>query len=506
MKKSILKVGAIAMAGTMALGLVACGGKKDPNPNNPNNPNVNLSLYEMADVLARGVDAHYVTRNDEEVAFGFYYNALEGGLDGYANNYEGAALIGMANRMYDVSEGENKEYYKKLLDDYISALDYYDGAGWITSTHGKRYWEHLYGVTRAREPYKAAVEGRSMVYDDLMWIARYFIEGYRYSGYTETSYLEKAEHLIKCCLDGWDSTQDGAGGITWGPAYSTKHACSNGPILSVLGGLAEVYKGKDDALVTEDDTVYVAQTFGQGNVEWENWVGKTKYEYYSYWLETIYDWCWTNLRAGDYTYIDLRGDSSSVVSDEKAPGNEYLKFAGNLDSGSATKYTYNTGSVLSGAAWLYRLTGKEQYLTQGRQMAEGAFHRFVKTVKAQDGTEHQMYECTASLLFNSVLLQGYAELADAIKVVAADKDETVKEELNNIIKNELNTYVGVFKSSITYGFQNHLLNRTLPQNYIQGWLYGNETMDTKKESKDASATPEMLAIIVQYEKAHGEIK
>ena len=498
MKKSFIKVGALIMAGTLACGVTACQ-VDNPDDNKPDDSGMStatMTTYEIADYLARGTDAHYATYDSEgNVAVAGYYNALEGGTDAYANCYEYGALIGMANRMYDVSEGENKAYYKKLLDGYIAGLDYYDGTGYITSTHGKQQWAHIYGVPRSDYKFQNSVEGDKMVYDDLMWLARYFVEAYSYNT-SETSYLEKAEYLTKCCLDGWDSTKNGAGGITWGPAYVTKHACSNGPILSVLGGLAEIYKDSE-ARVTEDDTVFVEQTFGHNDLEWKNWVGEKKYDYYLYWLQTIYDWCWANLRSSDYCFIDLRGDSRTIIKDNNALGGEYWKFGGRLDSGSAAKYTYNTGSVLSGAAWLYRLTADEQYLQQGRLMAEGAYHRFVKTVTV-DGEEHKMYECTSSLLFNSVLLQGYAELADAVKKVAPANKDT-------IINDEISTYVRVFKTSINYAFDNHLLNRSLPQNYIQGWLYGNNTMDTHKDVKDAAATPEMLAIIVQYEKNHGKI-
>lgn len=429
MKKAILKLGAIVMAGTMALGLAACRDPEEPddNPNKGGETGVKTT-YEIADYLARGADAHYATYDEQgNVAVAGYYNALEGGTEGYANCYEYGALIGMANRMYDVSEGDNKAYYKELLEGYIAGLDYYDGSGSITSTHGKRQWDHLYGVPRQDSKFTNSIEGISMVYDDLMWIARYFVEAYQYNP-SQTTYLEKAEYLTKACLDGWDSTKNGAGGITWGPGYTTKHACSNGPLLSVLGGLAEIYKDSD-AKVTAEDTVFVEQTFGLNDVSWKNWVGEKKYDYYLSWLQTIYDWEWTSLRAGDYTFIDLRGDNRTIVKDEAAIGGEYWKFGGSLDGGSAAKYTYNTGAMISGAAWLYRLTEDAQYLQQGRLMAEGAYHRFVKTVTA-DGQEHKMYECTSSLLFNSVLLQGYAELADAVKIVAPEnKDTIIKDEL-----------------------------------------------------------------------------
>ena len=38
------------------------------------------------------------------------------------------------------------------------------------------------------------------------------------------------------------------GGITWGPGYVTKHSCSNGPIVSPLVWLYELYKDKSDVI------------------------------------------------------------------------------------------------------------------------------------------------------------------------------------------------------------------------------------------------------------------
>lgn len=484
----------------MMSGLVACKGGKEPEtPNNPNQPNVTeMSVYERADYLARAVDAHYATYDGNEIYVAGYYNALEGGTDAYANCYEYSSLITMANKIYAVSTDEaQKNYYKGLLDGYVAGLDNFEGSGTYNSTHGRYTWEHLYGVHRQNIPNTGDVSV-DMVYDDLMWIIRDFVEIYRTTG--DTSYIAKAEHLTAACLDGWDSTKDGIGGIVWGPTYKSKHTCSNGPLISALCGLAEYYKDSDER-ITAEETVYGEKPASMTQVDWENMVGMKKYDYYLYWAKQVYNFTWTYLRESDYTYADNLRHDQFTAEDANAPGGSYFYFGPYDGANEGSRYTYNTGSVISGAAGLYRLTGDGNYLLQGRLMAEGAYHYFAKTVTV-GGKEMQMYDCRASLLFNEVLMQGYLDLANAVK-------ETETESGSEIIQ-EITSYVNVFKTSINYAFDNYLLNRTLPQNYLQGWLYagngGAETFDTHKDVKDATATPAILAMIVLYENNHGEIK
>ena len=75
---------------------------------------------------------------------------------------------------------------------------------------------------------------------------------------------------------------------------------------------------------------------------------------------------------------------------------------------------------------------------------------------------------------------------------------------------EAESYIGVFKSSLDYAFDNYLLNRTLPHNYLQGWLYGDDTIkntfDSHKDVKDATASPVLYGLIAGYEATYGEIK
>lgn len=501
MKKSVISIVSAITAGVMAFGMTACnknseeGGGTQGGTTPPDT--ATMTFYDRADYLARAVDDHYAAYETDGVAVAGYYNALEGGTDALANCYEYSSLIEMATRMYAVSSDETqKTYYKNLIDGYVDGLGFFEGSGSIISTHGTREWSGLYGVHRLDYRNMGDVS-TDMVYDDLMWLIRDFVEIYTVTG--DESYVAKAEHLAAACLDGWDSTKDGIGGIVWGPTYNSKHTCSNGPFISALCGLADIYKDSDD-VITADETVYVEQNFGQEYVEWQNMVGMKKYDYYLYWAKEIYDFAYSYLRESDYTFADNLRHTQRTNNDADAPGGKYFYFDPYDGSSEGSKYTYNVGSMISGAAWLYRLTGDAEYLKEGRMMAEGANHYFAKTVTV-NGEDMQMYDCRTTLLFNSVLLQGYLDLADTVKVTSPEGAAD--------IQNELAGYVAVFKTSINYAFDHYLLNRTLPHNYLQGWLYagsgGADTFDTHKDVKDAAATPLMMAMVVQYEINHGTL-
>src|SRR5690606_27358538 len=77
------------------------------------------------------------------------------------------------------------------------------------------------------------------------------------------------EYLTEYVLDGWDCTRDAngeeRGGIPWGPGYVSKHSCSNGPMVSPLVWLHEIYKDKSDEITyryvdSEDKQTRLSET------------------------------------------------------------------------------------------------------------------------------------------------------------------------------------------------------------------------------------------------------
>lgn len=502
MKTKFVKWIGVILSMLMMFSVAACGdddGGKTPGPgNNGGTESTNpVTAAERADYLARGVDAHYATYDENgDVLVAAYYNALEGGTEGAANCYEYSAVIDMANYLLELStDAADKAYYTKLTNAYIDGLKYFRGSGEQVSTHGTRVWNKLYAVPR-NNAVDVGDAATKLVYDDLMWIIRDLLHAYRNTG--ERKYVTEAEYLTMNCLDGWDSTKGGIGGITWGPTYASKHSCSNGPIISALAQLAEIYKDSND-VIAEDETVFTAQAFNTDRVAWQNMVGMKKYDYYLYWTKQVYEFTYNYLRNDDNTFADALRHNVLEQTDAAAPGGKYKYFEAYNNNIDRMKYTYNTGAMVSGAAWLYKLTGDEEYLTQARKLAEGAYRYFAKTVTV-DGKQMQMYDCRTTLYFNTVLLRGFMDLADASKAKNAAE--------NTAVQAEVKQYVGVFKSSLDYAFEHYMMGRSLPHNFLQGWLYASgtsQTFDTHKDVKDGASAPILYAMVAVYENAHGAI-
>lgn len=93
----------------------------------------------------------------------------------------------------------------------------------------------------------------------------------------------------------------------------------------------------------------------------------------------LYNWVNARLQSPDGLYFDAL----------KLP-------SGKIDE---RKYTYNTGTMLQSAVLLYQLTGKDQYLSQAKSIAEQSARYFFK-----DGLLPGNY------WFNAVLMRGYVEL------------------------------------------------------------------------------------------------
>src|SRR5690606_23061581 len=117
----------------------------------------------------------------------------------------------------------------------------------------------------------------------------------------------KAEYLTDYVLDGWDTTrdQDGHehGGIPWGPGYVTKHACSNGPIISPLVWLHEIYK-TSDALI-EHRYIDAADRKTRRSAM------RQKSEYYLEYAKKVYHWQKSNLLNAKGVYTDMMGGCGS---------------------------------------------------------------------------------------------------------------------------------------------------------------------------------------------------
>ncbi|MFB2120014.1 glycoside hydrolase family 76 protein [Parapedobacter sp. 2B3] len=333
---------------------------------------------------------------------------------------------------------EAKRYRDRLAQLYDN-LAYYRGTFELTSFTQTREWS-VYGVHRSATKGSAKVAGIENVYDDQQWLVRELLHSYKLTG--EPRYLEEAEYLTEYVLDGWDSTLDASGeehgGIPWGPGYTTKHACSNGPFISPLVWLYEQYAGSDE----ETTHRYIAPDGSRKST-----VVK-KSDYYLQFAESVYAWQKKHLLRVDGVYDDfLGGCRDCSVKYEEVNGGRYRAHTP-LPRQVAPPYSYNTGSPLSGAVDLYRVTGNPQYLDDVRQLSDDSFRYFAKKSKQHSG----YYEFATNGFnnwFNGVLMRAYVEAYP--------------------MYSDVDRYIQPFQQNLDHGYTQFRRDGILPPDLLNGW-------------------------------------
>ncbi|GAP68994.1 glycosyl hydrolase family 76 [Bacteroidales bacterium 6E] len=336
---------------------------------------------------------------------------------------------------------EHFNRYAVLLEELYTHADYYLGTFELTSYTQTRKWT-VYGVHRGHAPGTAKVEGVENVYDDQMWLIRELLESYKITG--NSDYLVKAEYLTEYVLDGWDCTldQDGEemGGITWGPGYVTKHSCSNGPMVSPLVWLHEIYKHSEDQLTYRfiDANDKVTRTARQVK----------KSQYYLDFAQKIYAWQKKNLLRTDGVYDDMMGGCTPRRPEiEFINDTPYRKGIFCRDR-VGPAITYNSGTMISGTADLYRVTGQSQYLDDAVRLSDASFQYFANLGKEKPG--YYSYDISGFRnWFNGVLMRGYTEIYPIYRGVS--------------------NYIESFQRNLDHGYDHYLHDGFLPSNLLQGW-------------------------------------
>jgi predicted alpha-1,6-mannanase (GH76 family) len=465
----------------MLMFITACS---DPaTENEPENPPAEVDLPEQnmlraMEIADAGVAAHFTgdgmamarkynpftkIRTDEKGSIWMYTSAIEAvnailhGLKAHKDHGNAA--------LYD----QHFKKYSDLLYKLYDNADYYLGTFSLVSYTQTREWT-VYGVDRGGSKGGAKVDGIANVYDDQMWLVRELIEGYKLTG--EVKYLTKAEYLTEYVLDGWDCTRNAGGaelgGITWGPGYVTKHSCSNGPMVSPLVWLHELYKGKND----ETTHRYIDATDKQTRLTEQ----VKKADYYLDFAKRIYAWQKGVLLRADGVYDDMRGGCNpGSVSTETIGGVVYRKGQTCTDR-VGPAYTYNTGSMLSGAADLYRATNENVYLDDAKKMSDASFSYFAKL--GQNKPDYYSYDITGfNNWFNGVLMRAFVDIYPAY--------------------NASGKYIDSFQKNLDYGYDNYLQDGFLPTSLLVGWSRDNGNNNVEGMFTFAFASE--YAVLAKYE-------
>ena len=397
---------------------------------------------QSGQAMSRYYNPFTKTRSNEKGSVWMYTSAIE------AVNSILHGLTALKEAGYDSFYNNYFTTYSTMLSSLVSNLEWYEGTYTLTSYTQTKQWT-VYGVNRALSAGHASVEGRDNVYDDQEWLIRELIEAYKLTG--EQQYLEKAEYLTDYVIDGWDTTLDSDGdehgGIVWGPGYYTKHSCSNGPFISPLVWLSEIYDGKSDQVTYR----YIDSDKHRQTAEMR------KSEYYLMYAKKVYEFQRTHLyKRSDGVYWDMlgaKGANGDNIAYETVDGVTYR--AHNTEqSATGEAYSYNSGTMLSGAADLYRVTSDQQYLDDMTSLSTSAFLYFAKKSTSKEG--YYEYDVTGfNNWFNGVLLRGWVDVSAHYSNVAVN--------------------IGTFQNNLDYAYENYLKDNMLPPNLLYGW----NTTDSK---------------------------
>ncbi len=453
--------------------LVACSnGSDEPNgPDTPDNsgpetPADHLPLRNVkrAMELVDNAVEHYFS--GAGMALSRYYNPYTksasselGSVWMYTSSIEAVNAVMKALKAGQEAgdaEAYNAHFdrYKELLAKLYDNIEYYAGTFTLTSYTQTRSWT-VYGVDRGSSPGTAQVEGIHNVYDDQMWLVRELLESYQLTG--ERRYLEKAEYLVAYVLDGWDCTLDQQGqvngGITWGPGYLTKHSCSNGPLVSPLVWLHELYQGKSDEVTYG----YVAaDNSRQQRTE-------KKSDYYLGFAQAVYDWQQRWLLTPDGVYDDFMGGYDSDEIRYVTVGGERYRDHTQLRDRVGPAYSYNSGTMLSGAADLLRVTGDDGYRSDLVSLTDKSFACFAKLGTTVAG--YYTFDVNGfNNWFNGVLMRGYVDASASYAGASGCID--------------------AFQKNLDYAYEHFLYEAMLPTHLLVGW---NRT-DKSKNNVEAMFT------------------
>lgn len=429
--------------------LFSCSNEIEQTPQPPTESETDRNLLRSMELVDAAIENYF---SNESMSMARYYNPYFKNASGergsvwmYTSSIEAVnailkALDTQKNLGHTGLYDQHYDRYCQLLKKLYEGAQYYKGTFEHVSYTQTKSWT-VYAVDRAGAPGTADVNGKLNVYDDQQWLTRELIESYHLTG--DESYLEEAEYLTGYILDGWDCTLDNFGeehgGITWGPGYVTKHSCSNGPFVSPLVWLHEIYKDKDDTITylsIDKDRSRVSKTV-------------KKSDYYLTFAKKIYDFQRNNLIRPDGVYDDMLGgdDTGGKVVYEEINGQTYRKHT-NLYNRAGPALSYNSGTMLSGAADLYRVTRESAYLSDMHNLTSASFRYFAKL----DAEKQGMYSYDISGFnnwFNGVLLRGYVDVYPY--------DMNAESPIQS------------FQDNLDFAWEKYLYESMLPNNLLLGW-------------------------------------
>ena len=351
---------------------------------------------------------------------------------------------------------QNRYHFLSRLNQLIDNLEWYRGSYSLASYATISKQVSPYAVPRAGRRGAADVSGILNVYDDQMWIARELIRAYNVTA--NRAYLDRAVYLVDYVLEGWDCWHDESGveygGITWGPGYNSKHACSNAPVIQPLVWLSDIYRRLEaDGMLTDGEMAF---RFYDRDADNKVFVVKDnatpRSERYLQFAQKVYDWQKANLYdPAKKVFWDMMGADNTI----KVQGG----YRQHIDCGApvGAYISYNTGTMISGAYELYRTTGDDTLLADISDYISGSVREF----GVESGRNGGSYEfntdskATDGFLtwFNDVLIRSFIDAAPYAEAYATDPGK----------------YLDFHQVNLDNAFEKYNVGNLLPIHLRSGW-------------------------------------
>lgn len=351
---------------------------------------------------------------------------------------------------------QNRYHFLSRLNQLIDNLEWYRGSYSLASYATISKQVSPYAVPRAGRRGAADVSGILNVYDDQMWIARELIRAYNVTD--NRAYLDRAVYLVDYVLEGWDCWHDESGveygGITWGPGYNSKHACSNAPVIQPLVWLSDIYSRLEaDGMLTDGEMAF---RFYDRDADNKVFVVKDnatpRSERYLQLAQKVYDWQKANLYdPAKKVFWDMMGADNTI----KVQGG----YRQHVDCGGpvGAYISYNTGTMISGAYELYRTTGDDTLLADISDYISGSVREF----GVESGRNGGSYEfntdskATDGFLtwFNDVLIRSFIDAAPYAEAYATDPGK----------------YLDFHQVNLDNAFEKYNVGNLLPIHLRSGW-------------------------------------
>ncbi len=295
-----------------------------------------------------------------------------------------------------------------------------------------------------------AVQG--VAYDDNMWLARDLINLYELTKCSKYFDLAKeiADFIIEDAFVNLDPqifrdygfSADAAaslGGFYWDDRHEALHVCSNGPAVQLLAALYRL---------TGNETYLQA--------------AEKSYNFLQYLVKP---------EGVLYDLMVFEKDSENNITGIIHP--------------DGPPYSYNSGSPITGAIELYRVTGEQKYLDTAKYWAKSADAYFAK----DSGMNGLKSYPSGNIWFNLILLNGYTALAPY------DPESTA-------------VYINNMQRSIDYAYDNYRVTgdkpfggQFIPNDWVNGWGSQNPgdlwVLDTSSQA-------EIFATLAIYERTNSE--